>query len=197
MMELSVQENMFENKDIMIYDNSNPEEFQEFLSSVSGSKVCFTGHRPSSLPWGYNENCELCTIFKQKLEHVVESLINAGLNSFISGLALGFDTISAETVLKLKDKYPQINLVLAIPCKNQSTIWKEEAKERYENIVMRATHKVFVSEFYSPSCFIKRNRYMVDNSDLIVACYDHYSKGTNSTIEYALKKSKKILILRP
>ena len=27
-------------------------------------KICFTGHRPKGLPWGYDEEKESCILFK-------------------------------------------------------------------------------------------------------------------------------------
>lgn len=81
---------------------------------------CFTGHRPQKLPFGFNESDERCVLLKQKIREKVEYLIiKQGVTHFIVGMALGVDIYSAEIVLALKEKYPQITLECAIPCKNQ------------------------------------------------------------------------------
>ena len=39
-----------------------------------------------------------------------------GVNTFIDGGALGFDTIAAETVIEMREKYQNIKLVMYLPC---------------------------------------------------------------------------------
>ena len=56
---------------------------------------CFTGHRPSKLPWGYDESGAQFELFRERLKEVIISSIQNGYTHFISGVALGFDIISA------------------------------------------------------------------------------------------------------
>lgn len=72
---------------------------------------CFAGHRdipPESLP-----------VLAAMLETTVHDLIADGIRYFYAGGALGFDTLAAETVLRLRDQFPQIRLILALPCREQ------------------------------------------------------------------------------
>lgn len=69
--------------------------------------LCFTGHRPQKLPWGENEDDERCKKMKKTLKEKIIEAIKNGYIYFISGLALGFDIISAEMILELKKEYPQ------------------------------------------------------------------------------------------
>ena len=64
---------------------------------------CFTGHR--DIPSGAYQ-----LIFK-KTEEMVESLIQKGYLYFGAGGALGFDTIASFTVLKLKERYPNVRSI--------------------------------------------------------------------------------------
>lgn len=86
---------------------------------------CFTGHREIT------ENIE-------KLVKVVENelvkLIEKGYCYFGAGGARGFDTIAAQTVLDLKEQYPYIKLILALPCISQANSWSYEDREIYEDI---------------------------------------------------------------
>ena len=53
---------------------------------------CFTGHRPKSLPFGYNESEPECRRMKDRLRETVEKLITEeGVTHFISGMAMGVD----------------------------------------------------------------------------------------------------------
>ena len=80
---------------------------------------CFTGHRPKSLPFGYDEGAEGCKRLKALLTESIEKQITEnGVTHFISGMAMGVDIYAAEAVLELKEKYPHITLECAIPCGN-------------------------------------------------------------------------------
>ena len=54
---------------------------------------------------------------------------------------------------------------------------------------------VLIQKEYSPGCMMKRNRYMVDNAQLIIACYDGKTGGTLNTLRYALEKGVQVLHL--
>lgn len=69
---------------------------------------CFTGHR--DIP------PEILPALAAKVEAEVLELIADGIRYFYAGGALGFDTLAAETVLRLRDQFPQIRLILALPC---------------------------------------------------------------------------------
>ena len=51
-------------------------------------KCAFTGHRPQSLPFGFNESDERCIALKQTLRAEIIRLIEQeGVTHFISGMA--------------------------------------------------------------------------------------------------------------
>ena len=91
---------------------------------------CFTGHReiPES---DYN-------LLKQKTKNAIVALIGKGVIYFGAGGARGFDTIAAETVLELKKDYPQIKLILVLPCPDQTKGWKEGDIRKYNIIKEKA-----------------------------------------------------------
>lgn len=90
---------------------------REKNTELSKTTCCFTGHRPQNLPWGFNEKDKRCLKIKKQLKIEIVKAIKNGYTTFISGMALGFDIICAEMVLALKQKYSQIRLIGAIPCK--------------------------------------------------------------------------------
>lgn len=74
-------------------------------------KCAFTGHRPQSLPFGFNESDERCIALKQTLRAEIIRLIEQeGVTHFISGMALGVDMYAAEIVLGLKSSYEALLL---------------------------------------------------------------------------------------
>lgn len=158
--------------------------------------VCFTGHRPQSLPFGFNEQHPDCVAIKESLKGEIIHCIESGATDFITGMALGVDMWAAEAVIALKSKYPNIRLIAAIPCPNQAQHWNKESVKRYEGILARCDEQVLVSETYFTGCMHVRNKYMVDHSDTVIAVYNQSeSGGTASTVRYAKKKNKKIIFI--
>ena len=66
---------------------------QASTQKYSRCKVCaFTGHRPQSLPFGFNEADERCINLKKALrEQIINLVENEGITHFISGMAIGVD----------------------------------------------------------------------------------------------------------
>ncbi len=157
---------------------------------------CFTGHRPKGLPWGYNEKSELCESFKTELIKIIETFIRFGCNYFICGMALGIDMICAEIVITLKKKYKNIIFECAIPCREQSKMWKAEYRERYNKILQLADRIIYISESYSYDCMNKRNKYMVEKADILIAVWNGKPSGTFNTIKFAKEKGCKIKIIK-
>lgn len=150
-------------------------------------KTCaFTGHR--ELAFGFSARA---------LKKAVEGLILQGVDTFYNGMAMGFDLIAAETVLKLKKKYPFIKLIACIPCYNQERGFSEKDKKRYVSILKKAEERTYVSEFYFNGCMQKRDRYMADRADALVAYLKKETGGTAYTVRYFQNKypSKEIVFL--
>ena len=94
--------------------------------------ACFTGHRPQSIPYLWDESSSQSLKLKDELKKSILYLIeDKGVTHFISGMALGVDMIAAEIVLDLKKKYPNITLECAIPCETQANKWTEKYRDRY------------------------------------------------------------------
>lgn len=86
---------------------------------------CFTGHR--KIPAEQYER------IVERLESEITALIHQGVQYFGAGGALGFDTMAAKTVLRLRERYPQIRLILVLPCKKANS-WSQGDRATYENI---------------------------------------------------------------
>lgn len=120
-----------------------------------------------------------------------------GNTYFISGMAQGADLILANLVLELKKKYKDLFLECALPFSRQSEKWGEEYKKQYQEIIAGCDKMTVLAENYSKNGYINRNKYMVDNSGIVIAVYDGKQGGTKFTINYAVKKSRQIIIINP
>ena len=148
---------------------------------------CFTGHR--DIP------PEILPALAAKLEAIVLELIADDIRYFYAGGALGFDTLAAETVLRLRDQFPQIRLILALPCREQTRGWSAALVSRYEHILHRANEVIYTSEHYTRGCMQRRNRFMVDHSAVCVAYCIRSTGGSAYTLQYARKSGLHILLL--
>lgn len=143
-----------------------------------------TGHRPNKLGGYSKEN--LYYLIQVARHHLLKH--NDEVESVISGMALGWDTAIALAAIKLK-----IPLVAAVPFQGQEKRWPEESQVIYKKILDKASKVVTISKGDYKQEFLQiRNEWMVDNSDLILACWDGTSGGTRNCIRYALKQDKKI-----
>ena len=168
------------------------------MTKLNNLTVCFTGHRLQNLPFGFNEEDPRCIRMKRMLARKLEELIVAqGATHFISGMAIGVDIICAELVLELKAKYPHITLECAVPCKSQPYKWSDTMKERYNNILKRSDSVTVLQESYTSDCMHKRNRYMIDSADIVIAVWNGKPSGTGYTVNYAKEKWKRVYVLNP
>lgn len=159
--------------------------------------LCFTGHRPQSLPWGYDETKSSCESFKKELMQILVNAIEYGITTFLTGMAEGFDMIAGEMVLKLKEKYSQIKLVAVIPCLGQEKRWNSNQQKRYKKILEQCDDKIVLSDTFTPNCMNERNKYMVENSGFCIACYIGKPSGTRNTIRFAKECGCKVKIINP
>lgn len=160
---------------------------------------CFTGHRPTKLHYGYDEEHPDCVQLKVKLAVEIEQMRKNGVTTFLSGMAQGTDIWCAEIVLDLKRSYPseEIRLVAILPYEGQADRWSDEYRERYFNILAKTDDVVTLQARYSKDCMHKRNRYMVDSSAHLIAVYSGERGGTQYTVDYAIQKGLDVVAINP
>ena len=142
--------------------------------------VCFTGHR--------HVPDEIYPALYDALVGVIDQKIVQGATRFRTGGALGFDTMAAECVLKLKNEYPHIKLILMLPCKDQTIKWSAWEARKYAELLRAADETQYISKEYSRECMLVRDRAMADASSACIAYFNKNSGGTAYTVNYALKK---------
>ena len=99
------------------------------------------------------------------------------------------------SVIKLKERHPQLKLFIDAPHRGQSERWEEFDRNVYEYILARADKVTYVSERYQRGCMQKRNRFMVDNSDFVIAYVKRIRGGSYYTACYAESLGKEVVYL--
>lgn len=168
------------------------------MKNKSICKTCaFTGYRPSKMPWGYDETDARCVEFRFRLREALEYLIGQGYTDFLSGGALGFDQMAAEMMLSLRERYPWVRLIMVIPFDGQADKWSQEQRERWLSIIEASDKVIHISHSYNKGVFFRRNHYMVDHADLLLAAYDGQPGGTAGTVAYARRHGVRVVRLAP
>ena len=150
------------------------------------TSCCFTGHR--FLPNDFDSS---------RLVNEIVGMIERGVDTFICGGALGFDTLAAIAVLKLKKKkHKGIKLHIYAPCQEQDAKWNSHDKRIYRGILSRADYVDMPTIPYNNQCMKIRNYKMVDNAAYLIAYYDGtFASGTGQTVRYAEKCGIEIINL--
>lgn len=138
-------------------------------------KIALTGHRPERLK-GQRVNISLW-IAEQLLKYKDE------IEEVYCGMAQGADQIFADIAQRL-----EIPVICCYPYKKK----KYHPKEL--EIIKEAKDVVYVSEEYTgKKVYWLRDKYMVDNCDLLLAVFDGVEKGgTWITVDYANKIGKPV-----
>ena len=158
------------------------------------SSCCFTGHRKI-------DSAKLPALV-ERLYLEITYLTNHGIKNFYTGGALGFDTVAALTVLRLRQRGNDIKLHLMLPCPEQYKNWNNRDVEIYKDILMRCDSSTVLCEHYHGGAMHIRNRAMVDASKYCVCFWDKElietsksGSGTLYTVNYAKKLRRSIINL--
>lgn len=142
---------------------------------------CVTGHR--DIP------AEQMDRIRDLLRREILAAIADGCTHFISGFAAGADLLFAEIVVELKETYP-ITLEAAIPYPGRM-----KAPDKTFQGLIRCCDTVKIhADSYSKDCYMRRNRYMVDQSQRVLAVYDgRPTGGAAATVRYARGKDVRVV----
>lgn len=165
---------------------------------AQGLTCCFTGHRPHRLPWRENEWDPRCLRFQERLNTLLEELYEEGTRHFLCGMAQGADLLFCEGVLALKREHGDVVLEAAIPCASQSDRWKAAQRERYRRLLAQCDLETLVQQEYTPDCMLRRDYYMVERSQRLIALYDgRPSGGTYKTLLHGMRHGLEIIQIDP
>lgn len=159
---------------------------------------CFSGHRNRDLPFEGNRAALGMRNLVSSLQLEIETAINEGYDTFISGMADGIDLICAEKVHELIEYGKRIRLICALPYAEQIREMTS-GRDRYIYRILTARYPcVAVSLGYHKNCYKERNRFMVDNSSKLIAVMKHKENGSGTlqTVRMAERSGLETHIIR-
>ena len=141
-----------------------------------------TGHRPDKLG-GYS--VPLATL---RTDLAMGWMDIRQIDKGITGMALGWDQDFALACYELGIPY-----IAAIPFEGQEKAWPAASQRVYRWLMNRADEIVIVSpDVYSPAKMLKRNIWMVDECNQLLALYDGSQGGTAHCLRYAREWQKEV-----
>ena len=109
---------------------------------------------------------------------------------------------AAEQILRLKEQpgYEDIELVVALPFVGHDAKWDQRSKRRMEFILQHCSKKEVIGNEDCRESYVKRNCYMVDQANYLVAVYDdgrNLRSGTMQCVRYAQKNHVPVVLIHP
>jgi len=124
---------------------------------------------------------------------MAETLIQLSPTSAISGMALGVDQDFAWVCISLG-----LPFLAAIPFAGQESNWPHESRDFYHRLLERAYHVTVVSEGgYAAWKMQKRNEWMVNNCQTLIAVWDGSAGGTGNCVRYAKSVGRNMHRINP
>lgn len=145
---------------------------------------CVTGHREI--------RADKLEYAKENLLKEIRQAIDDGYTHFISGFAQGVDLIFAALVADLMEENPALTLEAAIPYRKRM----QTSDGLFRRLLGKCKIIGVHSEEYHPSCYRKRNRTMVSQSQRVIAVYDgRKTGGTLFTMRYAHAQNQDVRVI--
>jgi len=117
------------------------------------------------------------------------TIVQLDATEVITGVDLGWQQAIALAAIELS-----LPLIAAIPIEEQDKLWNEQDRERWEIILFQArriihVHRLPEYQAEDDARTRKRNEWMIDNSNLVLALEDDEA---SSILEYAESQGKAV-----
>jgi ribA/ribD-fused uncharacterized protein len=150
-------------------------------------RVALTGHRSLSVDeYGFAEQELIRLAAKLRDEH--------GTTTAISGMAVGADTLWADTALQAG---LQLWAYIPFPQQEADRRWTHEDRAHWAHLRSRAEREVVLGTGYDVRLLHARNDAMLRDSDLLIAVCDpsRTAGGTAATLEKARQAGKPVVVV--
>lgn len=114
---------------------------------------------------------ELLSITKK----LIINAINNHILEFNVGINLGYPLLILELLEGLKKDYPQIKVNAVVPFRSIKNHWDNITRAKYEKLISYADNVTYIGDMFSDSesveaLLLKRNDFLVENSDFAILC---------------------------
>lgn len=159
------------------------------MDGLKAKSCCFTGHR--KLPDGQR------AAIMERTETAVKKLLSGGINRFLLGGAVGYDTEAARLLFRLKNVHRGIKVVLIYPFDSYTDRWNDAQKAEYAKLLPQYDNVIKASERSGREAYLLRNRMLVDSSAVCIAYCQKQRSGTAYTVRYAKAQGLAVINTAP
>ena len=126
------------------------------------------------------------------MDNAIETAIQQGCTVFYTGAMGEFDSLFSTAVRKAKKADPHIKLICVKPyMTNDINTDRDYYAAMYDNIIIPDE----LAGIHYKAAIKARNRWMIDNSDVVIAYTIREHGGAYEARRYAEKKSKNIITI--
>ena len=125
----------------------------------------------------------------------LEALIKEGYDTFLCGMAWGFDLKALECLIALRQKY-RIRLDAYVPFDGQENSFPPEERKKYKELISWCDVVHILYPAYQQGCYLLRDRAMVDRADLVYAYCTRNTGGTAYTVKYARSRGLEVRLFK-
>ena len=131
------------------------------------------------------------------LSRAIAYAYGEGCRTFVTGGALGFDTLAAKEIIRFRMSHCDVRFKIILPCKNQSEGWSDSQISLYEYTLANADEIEYVADDYSDGCMRDRNMRLAESCDLMIAYVARPYSGAAQTVRMATRLGKSVYNLYP
>lgn len=164
---------------------------------VKEETACFIGQGLAMTPWLADKEDPRYIALQRAVRELMERAISRGYRVFLCGLQRGFEMISAEVALELKEKYPEIQVIGVMPSLHMEEKWESADQVRFRNIINKLDNVHYISYgIIGWICYLETDKERIRRSSLVIALYNGSPFGiTKEEIDYAKEQGVEIKII--
>ncbi len=156
------------------------------MHSERAHTAAFSGHRSFKTRDGQE-------LIAARVRGAILRLMSEGYDTFLTGMAEGFDLLAAREVLVMRETHPELRLIAVVPFASQAARFAKATRAEYDKVLAAADHVVTLSGGYDPGCFHRRNDFLLDNASALICHYNGSPGGTRYCVTRAARQGLRIL----
>lgn len=167
---------------------------------VNKKSCAIVGPLPLRFAWGFDEEDDVCAIFKRVLLQHIQRSHSEGISDFLVACDPGVGLWSAEIINLLREKAFDMRLYCHTPHEGQATKWPPYLRERYFTMLEKCTYITVEHTEAVPSAQADAFRTIIHNSDMTLAVYDEKTferDAVHAALEQIYSDKKPSFLIHP
>ena len=165
------------------------------------TKTCAVlGHHPMRFAWGFDEESNGYQMLKLELAQQIAALRQQGVARFAVVADYGVGLYAGEIINIMREKDPDLELLVVTPHEEYATKWTPQLRERYFDLIINNSSLEPISLHKTAICEYQAYQHIINKADFILAVYDSTtSRGDviDMAMAYAEQQRRDALLIHP